>query len=671
MIHTIDELNIGKLNGGELITYLENNVITEIDSDAAEIIGDREATALAEALKKNTTVTKLDICHNRIESAGAKALAEALKENNSLVELHLDENNIGPNGAKDLADVLLSNESLKYIGLASNNIGDKGAIEIANALKANNTLEEIFLCGNNIGNNGAKELARAVKNNKSLTTFYFANNKIDVDGAKYLAEAFANNQTLQRVDLACNKIDVDGVCALAKGIMKSKSLNYFAVPEIGMGNIGGKAFLEVLENNPSIELEFLDDINEDIMSKIYEIERFKKELHDLQINNVDSIALSGRGISDYGATLIAKALGVNTYLNTLDLSNNQIGNAGAEALARELETNRSLTSINLANNQIGDDGAEQFFLRVVKENIHLTKFILPDGISDEILKEINCYLQRNQDIANGKIDDLDRKNLEYLFKQNGFPLNFLTISNESHKEFYQSFITQKNEEILKGIEVHVGALLFELGKVESPCPYYMLVNKENEIKSSEEARSAKEFYEKNPQYQARYLFERSYESSKVRECYLDQETKESLEEIVNLSKDLILRVDQNVEKRKMIDRYEELRSNNLFNKLREVTENLEDKTRESNELQEENARLKKLLCTLGAKTEEQGSQEGLVPSASTSKTDDDKDGKCDVKDVSKDKISAPPREELSKVLKSPISLNVYSSGLKQRGAAQG
>ena len=52
-------------------------------------IGDEGATALAEALKENTTLTTLNLASNKIGDEGATALAEALKENKNLIEVLL------------------------------------------------------------------------------------------------------------------------------------------------------------------------------------------------------------------------------------------------------------------------------------------------------------------------------------------------------------------------------------------------------------------------------------------------------------------------------------------------------------------------------------------------------------------------------------------------------
>ena len=49
---------------------------------------------MAEALKVNTTLTKLDLMYNQIGNQGAQALVEALKVNTTLIELTLWENRI-------------------------------------------------------------------------------------------------------------------------------------------------------------------------------------------------------------------------------------------------------------------------------------------------------------------------------------------------------------------------------------------------------------------------------------------------------------------------------------------------------------------------------------------------------------------------------------------------
>ena len=68
-------------------------------------------------------------------------------------------NNIGDEGAIILADILRYNNTVQKINLGHNNIGDEGAIAIAHMLRSNTSIREIDLRGNNIGKEGAIALA--------------------------------------------------------------------------------------------------------------------------------------------------------------------------------------------------------------------------------------------------------------------------------------------------------------------------------------------------------------------------------------------------------------------------------------------------------------------------------------------------------------------------------
>ena len=59
--------------------------------------------ALADAIKTNTTQTRLDLTFNNLGAAGAAALADALKTNTILTHLYFTLNNLGDAGAAALA----------------------------------------------------------------------------------------------------------------------------------------------------------------------------------------------------------------------------------------------------------------------------------------------------------------------------------------------------------------------------------------------------------------------------------------------------------------------------------------------------------------------------------------------------------------------------------------
>jgi len=116
----------------------ESNPYTKLDL-AGNNIGSEEAQALAESLKRNTTLTQLNLEGNKIGEEGARALAESLKPNTALTKLNLGHNGIGDKGTCALAESLKQNTTLHTVNLSRNNIGDEGARTLAESLKQNTT----------------------------------------------------------------------------------------------------------------------------------------------------------------------------------------------------------------------------------------------------------------------------------------------------------------------------------------------------------------------------------------------------------------------------------------------------------------------------------------------------------------------------------------------------
>ena len=77
--------------------------------------GDKEAAILAEALKKNTTLTSISLFENKIGDVGAASLAAALEKNSTLTSLDLYDNEIGDVGAVSLTAALEKNYALEVL----------------------------------------------------------------------------------------------------------------------------------------------------------------------------------------------------------------------------------------------------------------------------------------------------------------------------------------------------------------------------------------------------------------------------------------------------------------------------------------------------------------------------------------------------------------------------
>ena len=139
--------------------------------------GEQGALAVAEMLRSNDTLLRLDIPENPLGWKGVTYIAEALKSNRTLYCLDLTETGCSDEGAAALADMLRSNKTLVKLfipssydteSVRSNKVGKDGAVALADALPDNNSLKELHLYNNDITDEGLKCLAKALLKNTAL-----------------------------------------------------------------------------------------------------------------------------------------------------------------------------------------------------------------------------------------------------------------------------------------------------------------------------------------------------------------------------------------------------------------------------------------------------------------------------------------------------------------------
>ena len=278
---------------------------------------------LARTFGSSLRLTKLNLCYNGLNAAGAAALAEALKTNTTLTLLDLTGNDLNAAGAAALAEALKTNTTLTVLDLTGNDLNAAGAAALAEALKTNTTLTELYLSGNNLNAAGSAVLAEALKTNTTLTLLYLSGNNLDAAGAAALAEALKMNTTLTELYLSANYLNAAGAAALAEALKMNTTLTVLDLSGNDLNAAGAAALAEALKTNTTL-------------TELY---------------------LSGNNLNAAGSAVLAEALKTNTTLTTLHLSNNNLNAAGAAALAEALKTNTTLTVLNLSGNNLNAAGA--------------------------------------------------------------------------------------------------------------------------------------------------------------------------------------------------------------------------------------------------------------------------------------------------------------------------
>jgi len=112
---------------------------------------DESTQNLAEALRENKTLTRLNLFANSLEYIGASLLATSLKFNFTLKYLDLYGNNIQNSGAEDIGKMLLVNRGLVFLSLQSNSLTEVGIQHVADGLYGNETLQSLNIAANSIG----------------------------------------------------------------------------------------------------------------------------------------------------------------------------------------------------------------------------------------------------------------------------------------------------------------------------------------------------------------------------------------------------------------------------------------------------------------------------------------------------------------------------------------
>ena len=288
---TIETLNLSNIKlvesrGQEIVVALRNNkTITSLDLgcnnlDASKWEGEwnnldedidevydkygvyasieEYVIAIANMIKENTTIVKLNLESNCLGEYGIHELANALRVNTTITNLNLSKNNLEEYGTQKIADALYMNTTITKLNLSSNWLGENGALIIAEALLVNTTLRSLNLSHNYLRRNGFRSeigiiaIANALCKNKSITELDLEHNKIGLNGAQELSKALYVNDTLKILNLENNKIREESACEIAKALYVNKTLKVLNLSDNKLDKYGVHAIIDALRNNNTI-----------------------------------------------------------------------------------------------------------------------------------------------------------------------------------------------------------------------------------------------------------------------------------------------------------------------------------------------------------------------------------------------------------------------------------
>jgi hypothetical protein len=130
----------------------------------------QQGMVLAESLKTNTHVKRLNLANAGIQTAVVVELAKALKNNTTVTHINLEGNQIGPQGMKELAFCLTANSSIIELKLAYQKsitpTGQEAEHAFADSMQKNMVLTKLGLAFQNAA--CRDRVHRALTRNQSL-----------------------------------------------------------------------------------------------------------------------------------------------------------------------------------------------------------------------------------------------------------------------------------------------------------------------------------------------------------------------------------------------------------------------------------------------------------------------------------------------------------------------
>ncbi|XP_050395168.1 F-actin-uncapping protein LRRC16A isoform X3 [Patella vulgata] len=320
-------------------------------------------------LSKTGLTTK---CLNRI----AESMSQSSTISSTLQTLKLADNSLKAEDLSNLYTFLARPNGITHLDLSSTDIALdmicgallRGCIQQLTYLKLNNVvfshkkskeviipqtwkqlfssvavLEHLDLSNCKLPPEAVRELLLGVASNRHIDNLHLdlSNNDLGSQGAQNIGDTIANIINISSLDISNNGFDQD-LGHLLQGIKRNRSIRHIAI---------GRNFTGI---KPKYHLRILDHVvqliqEEDSMIQSISLVDSKLKADTAYVvnalgsnNSLREIDLSGNLMGDLGARMLAKALQINTHMQTVRWDRNATSAQGFEDIADALEKNYTL-----------------------------------------------------------------------------------------------------------------------------------------------------------------------------------------------------------------------------------------------------------------------------------------------------------------------------------------
>ncbi|XP_025030939.1 F-actin-uncapping protein LRRC16A isoform X2 [Python bivittatus] len=343
--------------------------------------------SLAQSLSANqllaTTLTHLDLSGNILRGDDLSFLCNFLAQPNAIIHLDLSNTECA---LDTVCGALLHGclQHLAILNLSRTVFSHRKSKEIPPSFKqffsSSLALVQINLSGTKLPPEPLKALLLGLACNQNVKEVFLdlSNCELRSGGAQVLEGCIAEIHNIASLDISDNGLESD-LSTLIIWLSKNRSIRHLALGK-NFNNMKSKNLSPVLDNL----VQMIQDEDSPLQSLSLADSKLKTEI-TIIINALGSntsltkIDISGNGMGDMGAKMLAKALQINTKLRTVIWDKNNITAQGFQDIAVALEKNYTLRFMPIPVNDAS---------QALKTNPEKT---------EEALQKIENYLLRNHE----------------------------------------------------------------------------------------------------------------------------------------------------------------------------------------------------------------------------------------------------------------------------------
>jgi hypothetical protein len=213
----LESIMLYKYNIAYLQHILNHNIakyikIRRLVLNSIDGFGDDQVKLLCSILKRNNTVTELELSNDNLTCNSALILSELLKHKLNIISLNVSNNNISNKG---LYYLIRDIYHIKVLILDNNKIGTKPLFSLFPSMRISNFMNiqhitHLSLCNNNIDDKDAKVLCQNLYKSK-ISSLKLRFNKLTIKSLPNIANLL-DNRNLTELDVSYNNFDYEGSC---------------------------------------------------------------------------------------------------------------------------------------------------------------------------------------------------------------------------------------------------------------------------------------------------------------------------------------------------------------------------------------------------------------------------------------------------------------------------